>query len=137
MLGCGVTQRQILEEAGHMGKTAWAFGSVPAQSVLSQALSWLPQTQCASTQVQALCSVCALKCVVADALRDCPAASLRKKHMCNSVLLGCPSWYSMLNHGFLICQLPQQDAYQQVGSRLAHLLLTEDMFKGRGLEFTF
>ncbi len=29
VLGCGVTQRQILEEAGHMGKTAWAFGSVP------------------------------------------------------------------------------------------------------------
>lgn len=28
VLGCGVTQRQILEEAGHMGKTAWAFGSV-------------------------------------------------------------------------------------------------------------
>ena len=27
VLGCGVTQRQILEEAGHMGKTAWAFGS--------------------------------------------------------------------------------------------------------------
>lgn len=26
VLGCGVTQRQILEEAGHMGKTAWAFG---------------------------------------------------------------------------------------------------------------
>lgn len=29
VLGCGVTQRQILEEAGHMGKTAWAFGWVP------------------------------------------------------------------------------------------------------------
>ncbi|KAL3157791.1 hypothetical protein ABBQ32_012215 [Trebouxia sp. C0010 RCD-2024] len=26
VLGCGVTQRQILEEAGHAGKTAWAFG---------------------------------------------------------------------------------------------------------------
>lgn len=29
VLGCGVTQRQILEEAGHVGKTAWAFGWVP------------------------------------------------------------------------------------------------------------
>lgn len=29
VLGCGVTQRQILEEAGHAGKTAWAFGWVP------------------------------------------------------------------------------------------------------------
>lgn len=29
VLGCGVTERQILEEAGHAGKTAWAFGWVP------------------------------------------------------------------------------------------------------------
>lgn len=26
VLGCGVTQQQILDDTGHMGKTAWAFG---------------------------------------------------------------------------------------------------------------
>ena len=31
VLGCGVTQQQILDDAGHMGKTAWAFGyAIPA-----------------------------------------------------------------------------------------------------------